>query len=371
MKKKTPLKITFVTPGMVWTPGGSYRVVYEYANQLVSLGHQVTIVHPLKAVKVPNSYQSLGRTVKEGLQFVRKFVKSARPKWFDLLPDVQVIKTTSLRIAAIRYSDILVATNWSAAVPLYQEALRVGIPMVQFVHHYEVLGGYPEDAVHQALALPVPKVAVSRWTQKCLIDKGFNQVFYIPNGIDHRRFRIIKPIEKRSMVVCFNYVPKKIKDPKTGIEALVQAKQRFPELKVILYGPVVKPPYLPFAFKYYSRVSDEILVKDIYNESAIFLSSSRIEGFSLPAAEAMACGCAVVATDSGGIRDFAIHNDTALLSPPGDADTLASHLIEALYNKDLRIRLASSATARIKTFRWEESAKQLEVLLYQCLNDHT
>jgi len=96
------------------------------------------------------------------------------------------------------------------------------------------------------------------------------------------------------------------------------------------------------------------------NEASLFLSSSRVEGFGLAVAEAMACGCAVVSTDSGGVRDFAIHGITALLTEPGDAEGLASHVCTLARDEEERTRLAGSGMERVASFTWERSVRLLE-----------
>ena len=50
--------------------------------------------------------------------------------------------------------------------------------------------------------------------------------------------------------------------------------------------------------------STEKEVAQIMGESCIFLAGSTHEGFGLPAAEAMACGCAVVGYHAGGGKEF-------------------------------------------------------------------
>src|SRR2546426_4419825 len=46
------MRITFLLPCYAWVPSGGFRVVYEYANRLVKLGHEVTLVHP-RRLKYP------------------------------------------------------------------------------------------------------------------------------------------------------------------------------------------------------------------------------------------------------------------------------------------------------------------------------
>ncbi|NPV29972.1 MAG: glycosyltransferase family 4 protein [Firmicutes bacterium] len=96
-----------------------------------------------------------------------------------------------------------------------------------------------------------------------------------------------------------------------------------------LFGPGSRPKKLPSWVEYVANVNDEELIQ-IYNSCSIFVSSSVAEGFAFPPAEAMACGCAVVATDSGGIREYAEHERTALLSPPRKPEALAENLLRVL-----------------------------------------
>jgi glycosyltransferase involved in cell wall biosynthesis len=104
----------------------------------------------------------------------------------------------------------------------------------------------------------------------------------------------------------------------------------------------------------------ERIVKEFYNRSSIILSSSLHEGFALPPAEGAACGCAIVATDSGGIRDYAQDGVTALLSSPGDPQALAQNLCRLLADDDLRVRLAHAANERLREFTWRRSSDLLE-----------
>jgi len=64
----------------------------------------------------------------------------------------------------------------------------------------------------------------------------------------------------------------------------------------------------------------------------------------------MACGCGVVATDSGGIREYAEHEKTALLSPPRDPEALAKNLLCLLEDDNLRIQLAEAGHKHIQEF---------------------
>ncbi|MCE5359405.1 MAG: glycosyltransferase family 4 protein [Acidithiobacillus sp.] len=79
----------------------------------------------------------------------------------------------------------------------------------------------------------------------------------------------------------------------------------------------------------------------------------------MPLAEAMACGCAFVGTDIGGCRDYAIHQETALLSPPKDPAALYRNLVRVAEDDKLRHWLQIRRNARIQRFTWERSGRAL------------
>jgi glycosyltransferase involved in cell wall biosynthesis len=58
----------------------------------------------------------------------------------------------------------------------------------------------------------------------------------------------------------------------------------------------------------------------------VLVVPSRWEGFGLVALEAMRCGCAVVASRTGGLPEVIDHGVSGLLFEPGDADQLAALL---------------------------------------------
>ena len=144
-----------------------------------------------------------------------------------------------------------------------------------------------------------------------------------------------------------------------GIKALHIVLNKFPRLKIILFGKDNAPSNLPKNFEYRRNINETQLV-ELYNSSYIFVSSSISEGFGLPSAEAMSCECAVASTDCGGNRDFAIHNETALISKPGDYKSLAKNILILLNNDVLRDDLSKKSQAHIQNFNWDRAGNQLE-----------
>jgi glycosyltransferase involved in cell wall biosynthesis len=148
------------------------------------------------------------------------------------------------------------------------------------------------------------------------------------------------------------------------VKALQKCKERHPDLEVVLFGPTsrFRPPGLPDWADYKGNIPQRQLTR-LFNESKIYVCSSVAEGFALPPAEAMACGCAVAATDCGGIREFARDGVNILLSPTGDPDRLAENILRLLDNDPLRVSLANAGRESISRFTWSKAADQLETFI--------
>jgi glycosyltransferase involved in cell wall biosynthesis len=120
-----------------------------------------------------------------------------------------------------------------------------------------------------------------------------------------------------------------------------------------------------FDMRYFNLIkagSDEEIA-DIYNRSSIFISTSWWEGFGLPGLEAMACGCAVITSDSGGVKEYA-YDKNAIFFTPKNSQELKAALIKLINNRDMIHVLAESGRISARKFSWEKSASQLDNILF-------
>ena len=92
----------------------------------------------------------------------------------------------------------------------------------------------------------------------------------------------------------------------------------------------------------------------------LWMDGQRYAGWANSVIEAMACRVPVVCTDIGGVRDFAIDGETALLAPVGDAEVLAGQAMRILQDDALRVRLVRSAYAMAGRFTYANTAERLE-----------
>ena len=93
---------------------------------------------------------------------------------------------------------------------------------------------------------------------------------------------------------------------------------------------------------------DETTVRAQLSASDIFVLPSHAEGLSVALLEAMALGCAVIATPVGEQDSVLRHQQNALVVTPGDVDGLAAALLELITNENLRHALGAIARADIR-----------------------
>ena len=95
---------------------------------------------------------------------------------------------------------------------------------------------------------------------------------------------------------------------------------------------------------------DEATLDALYRGAAALAVPSRSEGFGLPALEAMARGCPVVASSAGALPE--VIGDAGLLVAPGDADALAAALDRLLDDDSLAASLGAAGHRRAACFTW-------------------
>lgn len=104
-----------------------------------------------------------------------------------------------------------------------------------------------------------------------------------------------------------------------------------------------------------------ISAPDLYKEFAaaeIFCGLSRSEALGNVFIEAQAAGCAVLATNVGGIPDVIRHEDTGLLIAPNDPAAAAERLQRFVDDQTLRETVAASAIKNAAAYDWEGIAER-------------
>lgn len=145
--------------------------------------------------------------------------------------------------------------------------------------------------------------------------------------------------------------------PDKGFEYLVEAAaavhQTLPDAHFVIAGAGDSPDYekalraridaLGLA-KHLHLTGFRNDIPTILAESDVFALTSRSEGGPYVLIEAMACGCACVASRCGGFVEYVVEpGESGYLVDYGDANALAARLVELLGNASLRARFVESA----------------------------
>ena len=350
------MRVHFVLPTEGSVPVGGYKVVYEYANGLVEMGHDVIVTHPL--VLLPSDARIFLRP-RTWLTYIKRwFLRTYTPaKWFKVDPRVKLRLVPWLSARFMPAADAVVATAWETAdwVTTYQPQHGAKFYLIQ---HFEQWSG-DRDQVLKTWKLPMHKIVISKWLGAMLDDLG-ELYSYITNGLDFKAFGMdVLPERRHPHSVAMLYHHAEWKGSRYGLEAIKLLKAKFPDLSANLFGVPSAPTDLPSWITYHQLPAQPQL-RALYNQAADFVGPSLTEGWGLPPAEAMMCGAAVVLTDVDGHREFARDHVNALMCQPADASALADAVAQLFTDQDLRLRLAYEGERSIQVFTWARAVEALD-----------
>lgn len=91
----------------------------------------------------------------------------------------------------------------------------------------------------------------------------------------------------------------------------------------------------------------------LYNIATVFCMPSLYEGFGLPILEAMQCGCPVVTTKEGSLKE--IGGDAVVYVDAYNSDNIASGLIKVISDELLQRKLSENGLKRARLFSWKKT----------------
>lgn len=176
---------------------------------------------------------------------------------------------------------------------------------------------------------------------------------YIANGVDCERFAPA-PNRSENLILCVARLAPD-KDLITLLRAFALAARKNSDLKLRLVGEGPEEKKLK---AFVANLPDASARERVcfagasadptpnYREAGVFALSSAREGQPNAIMEAMSCGLPVCATAVGGVPELV--GDLGLLSPAGDAESLAANILALAANPDLRQRLGAASREKIK-----------------------
>jgi glycosyltransferase involved in cell wall biosynthesis len=303
------------------------------------------------------------------------------------------------RALSAREFDLLLFPTVYSYVPVYSRAKKVvmihdviaetfpnlTVPKMasRFFWNAKVaLGRWQADAI----------VTVSEYSRQCILDHfqtSPERVFVVGEASDST-FRLIDDLQpnaairslgieagQRSVVYVGGFGPHKNLDRLLTGFAAIASRREFADAKLILVGEYEKEVFHSSFQRIKSRsqelglsgrvfftgyLADEDLVI-LLNLATVLVLPSLMEGFGLPAVEAAACGCPVIATKASPLPSLL--GEGALYIDPTDQRDLELALERVLTSGELRERMRIAGLAAAKRLTWEAAADQLREVFHR------
>jgi glycosyltransferase involved in cell wall biosynthesis len=332
-------------------PGGIGRYVVHVARNLPAAGVEVV---PFGAGRPSPRVEALiGETVDlgwpKGPARYELWHQFRRPR---LALDVDLVHAPSLAIPAVGDVPLVVTVHDVAFLREPESFTRRGLNF-----HRRGL----EIAHREAAAI----ITASRFARDELIDVGFDRdrIHLAPHGVDTRASEPEEQMQarlrslglERPYVVAVGTV-----EPRKGLDtlaaALAAARRSEPDLELAVVGPSgwLEVPGLVSPGIHRLGTVDERTLDALYRHAVACAVPSRYEGFGLPALEAMARGCPVIASNATSLPE--VVGSAGTLVPVGDVEAWAHALVSTVRDEGLRAEMSRRGRERAEGFTWIGSA---------------
>lgn len=330
---------------------GGYKVIYQYSNYLVKMGHDVTIYYDLK--------QGINKRhiPKKIVLILRKILLLKYPQYYKLNKKVKQIGINTINNNNVEDADISIFTSPLTAHSHNKLDSSKG-KQVYFIQGYENWDN-SDEYVQETYKYGMKNIVISQWL-KDIVDKySESESIIVKNGIDTDIFKIINPIKNRNEYsIAMIYHTDELKGTKYGLEALCSLKRLYPQLEVNMFGNSKRPKEMPDWINYTHKANEEKVV-EILNNSSIFICTSLFEGFGLPGLEAMSCGCALVTTDCFGPLEY-VNENNGIVCKKGSSDEIFNATRRILEDKELKDKIVKNGLNTIENWNINISQQKFE-----------
>lgn len=315
--------------------GGVERGVVELNRELVKLGVESIVI---------SAGGKLARQIDiDGGQHVSFDVVSKNP----LTAPARVLRLRN--ILKELNPDILHARSRVPAWLAYLANKKLNMPFVTTVHGFNSVNAYSRVMTFGDRVICVSS-AVKKYIQEHyqvpdgkidVIPRGIDLEFFHPDHLDQEfidTFRSSYQLEDKFVVSSVGRITQ-LKDYETFIRAVSFARSSRPDIVGLVVGGVHPDRANYFkdlqllveglgATEFIKFVGSQKNIAEIYFLSDLVVScSKKPESFGRSAAEAIAMGTPVLATNHGGIVDVVKEDVCGSLFAVGDSEVLAAHMV--------------------------------------------
>jgi alpha-maltose-1-phosphate synthase len=306
---------------------------------------------------------------------------------------LQVISTDLAMTAAAGGADLVHSHTWYANLAGHLSSLLYGVPHVMTAHSLEPLRPWKAEQLGGGYALSswCERTAIESAAAVIAVSQGMaadirasypavpaDRVHVIYNGIDANQYR---PDQGRDALDRFGIDPSEPSvvfvgrvTRQKGLPVLLRAAEWIdPSAQLVLCAGQADTAELQAevtGLVEHLRASRSgviwlpgMLAKSeviqILSNATVFVCPSEYEPLGIVNLEAMACGCAVVASAVGGIPEVVAEGETGQLVPPGDERALAAAVNAMIANPAMAAEFGARGRKRaVAEFSWDKIAAQ-------------
>ncbi|WP_213371420.1 glycosyltransferase family 4 protein [Mesobacillus boroniphilus] len=314
---------------------GGVKVILEHANRLKKAGARVTLVSHFQ-----------------------------KPSWFPIEAEYIQVPFELDLAKGIPNCDVIVATYWDHI----QACIETGIaPVVYFeqgdfhLFDYDSMNSILKKFIQKQLEIPPFIFTVSNQASKQIASIYGREAKVIPNAVDEDIFTTMKA-EKESAEKPYLLMVGAESAKFKGIADIITAYEKVKkEFDVDLYWITPEQP----SEEMKRRVNKVFVgptqqkISSLYRGASLYICGSTYESFSLPALEAMACGCPVVTTNNLGVLEYAVDQENALICQKTDPVDMAEKIACVLSSKELQKKLTANGLITVENYKWNTIIEEL------------
>jgi len=203
-----------------------------------------------------------------------------------------------------------------------------------------------------------------------------DRVTVIYNGVDTTIFKPLADVQRlERQLITTASADQPLKGTQHLIPAFAKLRELYPDLRLTFIGKpkpggdtanLIEKLGVSEAIDFIHGISSTEIAR-LYAKATIAVVPSEYEGFGLPAAEAMACGVPVVATDGGALPE--VLGSAGITVEKANVEALYQGMAKLLENPELRARLSVEGRSRMhQHFNWEQVAQRLTSYYQQVIN---
>ncbi|MFZ5471266.1 MAG: glycosyltransferase family 4 protein [Myxococcota bacterium] len=192
-----------------------------------------------------------------------------------------------------------------------------------------------------------------------VISPGVDAAYRFASPSELAEFRARRGLPARYFAAVGNEKPHK------NLKLLVKVVQALPAPLALVAGAGAASRLgLPRSVIDLGRLPEEEMPL-FYGGATALLLPSRYEGFGLPALEAMACGCPVIAARAGALPE--VLGEAGVLVDPDDGEAWIDAAQQVARDEQLRRKLMDKGRARSERFSWDECVQRTWVAYQRAL----